>query len=113
MHDIYVKIPSENFIKDVKSSINRFKMKKVMTMMTENMKELKAAKGNTEEESHFQQLHQITLLRIIRIALQVVVQPHRSRLAHARQRGLPGDGTGCFARSAHDGALPPGGRATW
>ncbi|MFI5134796.1 MAG: DNA primase, partial [Chitinophagales bacterium] len=58
MHDIYVKVPSENFINDVKNSLNRFKIRKVMTMMTENLKELKTVQGNPEEESHFLRLHQ-------------------------------------------------------
>jgi len=58
MHEIYVKVPSENFVNDVKNSLNRFKIRKVMTMMTENLRELKTVEGNPEEESHFLRLHQ-------------------------------------------------------
>ncbi|MBS1657240.1 MAG: DNA primase [Bacteroidetes bacterium] len=58
MHDIYIKMPSDNFISDVKSSIARFKMKKIMNMISENLKELNSAKGNAEEEIYFMNVHQ-------------------------------------------------------
>jgi DNA primase len=58
MHDIFVKMPAENFVNDVKSSLNRFKLKKVMAMMEENLKELRQAQGDPDEEKHFQHIHQ-------------------------------------------------------
>jgi DNA primase len=58
MHDIYIKMPADNFINDVKSAIARFKMKKIMNMIAENMKELVSAKGNAEEETYFMNVHQ-------------------------------------------------------
>jgi DNA primase len=58
MHDIYIKMPSDNFISDVKSSIARFKMKKIMNMIAENLKELNSARGNAEEETYFMNVHQ-------------------------------------------------------
>lgn len=57
MHDIYVKMPAENFRNDVISSLNHFKLKKVMTMMKENLKELKAVSGKEEDEKHYLHVH--------------------------------------------------------
>ncbi|MCY7411267.1 MAG: toprim domain-containing protein, partial [Chitinophagales bacterium] len=57
MHDIFVTQPDKNFRKDVVTSLNYFKMKKVLQMMNENLKELKAAAGKEEEEIHFQSIH--------------------------------------------------------
>ncbi len=57
MHDIFVTMPGENFKNDVKSSLNHFKLKKVMAMMKENLKELRAARskrceGGTGKNTH-------------------------------------------------------------
>lgn len=57
MHDIFVTMPAENFRNDVKNSLNHFKLKKVLAMMKENLKELKLAEGKEEDEKHYQQLH--------------------------------------------------------
>ncbi len=57
MHDIFVTQPDKNFRKDVVTSLNYFKMKKVLQMMNDNLKELKAAAGKEEDEIHFQSIH--------------------------------------------------------
>ena len=57
MHDIFVTMPTENFRNDVISSLNHFKLKKVMTMMKENLKELKAVSGREEDEKHYLLVH--------------------------------------------------------
>ena len=57
MHDIFVTVPSENFKNDVISSLNHFKMKKVMMMMKENLRELKAIAGNQDDEKHYLLVH--------------------------------------------------------
>ena len=56
MYDILIKMPAENFIKDVVSSLDRFKLKKVMSMITQNTRELQTASQN-EDASHFQLVH--------------------------------------------------------
>ncbi|HYV90383.1 MAG TPA: DNA primase [Chitinophagales bacterium] len=57
MHDIYVTMPTENFRNDVISSLNHFKLKKVITMMKENLKELKSVSGKEEDEKHYLHVH--------------------------------------------------------
>ncbi|MBA3648194.1 MAG: DNA primase [Chitinophagales bacterium] len=57
MHDIFVKLPQENFRNDVVSSLDRFKLKHVIKMIEENLKDIKAATGKAEEETHYQMVH--------------------------------------------------------
>lgn len=58
MHDIYVKLPSENFLNDLENTIDIFKMKKVMRMRKENLQEIKKVSGKPEDENHYQKIHQ-------------------------------------------------------
>lgn len=52
-HEIFINTPQKNFKKHVVSTLHHFKLHKLMNMKLENQQQLKAVKGNEEDENHY------------------------------------------------------------